>query len=81
MQSRIKENFFQFIIDKKYISVTDINWSVVTEKWPSISKTSLSEAARGFQNNHGKKGTENHKHTYKNIEYLFLKQYFFKKII
>ena len=51
-----KKNFFQFIIDMKYISLTDIDWNVVKETWPSVSKQNLSNTADRFVVKHGKRG-------------------------
>ena len=51
-----RKNFFQFIIDMKYISVTEIDWNVVRETWPSVPKRNLAAAAPIFVTSHGKKG-------------------------
>ena len=40
-----RKNFFKFIIDKKYISVTDIDWNIVKETWPSVPKSKLANTA------------------------------------
>ena len=51
-----KKNFFKFIIDKKYTSLTDIDWNAVKETWPSIPKHDFTAAATNFVQSHGKKG-------------------------
>ena len=51
-----KKNFLQFIIDKKYVSVTDIDWNIVKETWASIPKQELSSTANKFVQKHGKRG-------------------------
>ena len=51
-----RKNFFQFIIDKKYVSVTDIDWNIVKETWPSTPKCKFSKVAISFVQHHGKRG-------------------------
>ena len=51
-----KRDFFQFIIDQKYIGVTDIDKNIVAEKWPSIPIYKLLVSAKYFSKNHGNKG-------------------------
>ena len=65
-----RKNFFQFIIDKKYISVTDIDWNIVKETWPSISKHNLSAAAKSFANRHGKIGIPLHQNLSENLHHM-----------
>ena len=36
-----KSGFFQFIIDKEYVSASDIEWNVVLENWPSCTTRQL----------------------------------------
>ena len=40
----------------KYISLTDIDWNVVKETWPSVSKQNLSNTSDRFVVKHGKRG-------------------------
>ena len=56
--------FFQWVIDNKWISVTDIDWTVAQEKWPSVPKRKLTKSAIGFSTYHGKKDVA----LYKNLE-------------
>ena len=65
-----KKNFFQFIIDKKYISVTDIDWNVVKKTWPSISKQYLSNVANRFVERHGKRGVPLYQNIYENLHHM-----------
>ena len=65
-----RKNFFQFIIDKKYISVTDIDWNVVKETWPFISKQNLSDEANRFIGNHGKRGVPLYQNIYENLHHM-----------
>ena len=51
-----KKDFFQFIIVKKYVSLTEIDWNVVLQKWPTVSKRILMQTAKDFSKNHGKRG-------------------------
>ena len=36
-----KKGFLQFIIDKKYVSSSDIEWNTVLKKWPCCTKPQL----------------------------------------
>ena len=65
-----RKNFFQFIIDKKYVSVIDIDWNIVKETWPSISKHNLSAAAKSFANRHGKIGIPLHQNLSENLHHM-----------
>ena len=65
-----KKNFFQFIIDKKYVSVTEIDWNVVKETWPYISKQNLSDTANKFVQHHGKSGLPLYQNMYKNLHHM-----------
>ena len=38
-----EKNFFQYIIDKKYVSVTNIDWNIVLDNWPFCTKSELSK--------------------------------------
>ena len=51
-----KENFFHFIIDQKIISVVDIEWNILLEKWPFLTQYKLRETVKDFAKTHGKKG-------------------------
>ena len=51
-----RKNFFQFIIDNKCVSNTDIDWNVVLEKWPSCTLDQLRRIVISFNLEHGKKG-------------------------
>ena len=51
-----RKDFFQFIIDKKYVSIADIDRYFVAEKWPSISMTKLLRTTKSFSDHHGKRG-------------------------
>ena len=65
-----RKNFFQFIIDKKYISVTDIDWNVVKETWPFISKQNLSDEANRYIARHGKKGLPLYQNISENLHHM-----------
>ena len=65
-----KKNFFQFIIDKKYISVTDIDWNVVKDSWPSISKRRLSCITKSFVCKHGKSGVPLYQNISENMHHM-----------
>ena len=56
--------FFQWVIDNKWISVTDIDWAVAQEKWPSVPQRKLAHSAIQFSTDHGKKEVA----LYKNLE-------------
>ena len=56
--------FFQWVNDNKWISVTDIDWAVAQEKWPSVPHRKLSQSAIEFSTHHGKKEVP----LYKNLE-------------
>ena len=65
-----KKNFFQFIIDKKYISTTDIDWNVVKETWHYIPKYKLSATANKFVQKHGKKGLPLYQNLSENLYHM-----------
>ena len=65
-----RKNFFKFIIDKKYISVTEIDWNLVKETWPSIPKHNLSVAATCFAKEHGKRGLPLYQNISENLHYM-----------
>ena len=65
-----RKNFFKFIIENRYISVTDIDWNVVKEKWPSISKRNLSVTTDHFVRKHGKKGLPLHQNISENLHHM-----------
>ena len=65
-----RKNFFQFIIEKKYVSVTDIDWNVVKDSWPSISKRNLTVAAKCFVNSHGKNGVPLYQNISENLHHM-----------
>ena len=56
--------FFQWVIDNKWISVTDIDWAVAQEKWPSVPQQKLAFIAISFSTHYGKKDVA----LYKNLE-------------
>lgn len=51
-----KKDFFEFIIEKEYVSITEIDWNIVLPKWPSVSKYTLGQVATSFSTTYGKKG-------------------------
>ena len=51
-----KNDYFQFIIKNKYVSITDIDWNLASKIWPSVPKAKLADAAKVFSSKHGKKG-------------------------
>jgi hypothetical protein len=65
-----RKNFFQFIIEKKYISVTDIDWDVVKESWPSIPKSNFFKATNGFVQAHGKNGVPLYQNISENMHHM-----------
>ena len=65
-----RRNFFQFIIDKKYVSITDIDWNVVKETWPSIPKHSFFAATISFVQSHGKSGVPLYQNISENMHHM-----------
>ena len=65
-----KKDFFQFIIDKKYISVTDIDWNVVKETWPSVPKCNFSDCATTWVKKHGKSGVPLYQNISENMYHI-----------
>jgi hypothetical protein len=65
-----RKNFFQFIIDKKYISVTEIDWNIVKETWPSVPKYNLTQAATNFVKNLGKRGLPLYQNISENLHHM-----------
>ena len=65
-----RKNFFQIIIGKKYISVTDIDWNVVKETWPSIPKSKLTNTINSFVQRHGKVGKPMYQNISENLHHL-----------
>ena len=65
-----KREFFQYIIDNKVISVTDIDEKIVKERWPSIPRRKLCMVAINFSSDHGKKGVPLHQNISENIHRL-----------
>jgi hypothetical protein len=65
-----RKNFFQFIIDKKYISVTDIEWNIVKETWPSIPKCNFSRRLATFGERHGKRGIPLYQNISENLHHM-----------
>lgn len=70
LDSTWKKEFFQYIIDKKYVSVTDFDYKELKEKWPSVSKRNFSETAMKFYSNNKKNGTPLHEHISENLHRL-----------
>ena len=64
------KNFFQLMIDKKYISITDIDWNVVKETWPSIPKHSFFAATISFVQSHGKNGVPLYQNISENMHHM-----------
>ena len=65
-----KKNFFQFIIDKKYVSAAEIDWTIVKEAWPSIPKCDFSSAATNFVQKHGKRGLPLYQNISENLHHM-----------
>ena len=65
-----KKNFFQLIIDKKYVSLTDIDWNIVLENWPSCTKSEMSKSVTHFVDNKGKKGVPLYQNFAENLHHL-----------
>ena len=59
-----RRSFYQWVIDNEYIGITDIDWAVAQEKWPSVPKLKLAKSADEFSKNNGKKDVP----LYKNLE-------------
>jgi hypothetical protein len=57
MNLQWKKEFFQFIIDNKYVSVSDIDQNIAKEKWPSVPFNKLTRNAKQFSSNHGNNRT------------------------
>ena len=65
-----RKNFFQFIIDKKYVSLTDIDWNLVKETWTSVTKRSIAVTVDHFVRSHGKKGLPLHQNISENLHHM-----------
>ena len=65
-----RKNFFQFIIDKKIISLTDIDWNIVKETWPSVPKCNFSCAANSFVRVYGKRGLPLYQNISENLHHM-----------
>ena len=59
-----KKDFFQWVIDKKYVSIVDIDKNALQEKWPSILPSKLIDCIMFFTNNHGTRGVPLYKNIY-----------------
>ena len=70
LDSAWKKEFFQYIIDKKYVSVTDFDYKELKEKWPSVTKQHFSETTTKFFRNNRKIGTPLHEHISENLHRL-----------
>ena len=70
LDSAWKKEFFQYIIDKKYVSVTDFDYEELKEKWPSVTKQHFSETTTKFFRNNWKIGTPLHEHISENLHRL-----------
>merc|ERR1712051_1136293 len=62
-----KKNFLQFIVDSKIVSVTNIDWNVVLEKWPFCTKVLLTRFVSCFSKTHGNKGVPLYKNIAENL--------------
>ena len=60
--------FFQWVIDNKWISVTDIDWAVAQEKWPSVPQQKLALIAISFSTHYGKKDVALYKNLKENMQ-------------
>ena len=70
LNSPWKKEFFQYIIDKKYVSVSDFDYKELKEKWPSVTKGNFSQTALQFFRNKRKNGTPLHEHISENLHRL-----------
>ena len=62
-----KKEFFQYIIDNKFISATDIDEKYIEEKWGFIPKRKLIVTATDFAKKHRKKDVPLYQHISENI--------------
>ena len=69
MNLQWKKDFFQFIIDNKFVSVTDIDQNIAKEKWPSIPFNKLTKTAKGFSQ-HGNNGIPLYQNIAKNLHIM-----------
>ena len=65
-----KRALFQFIIDKQYVSVTDIDKSFVAERWPSVPITKLVQTIKMFSVKNGKKGLPLYQNIAENLHHV-----------
>ena len=65
-----KKNFFQYIIDNKFVAVAHIDENDVEKKWPSVPKQKLFKAALDFSKSHGEKELPIYQNISENIHRL-----------